>query len=266
LLLGGLRLRHLQAVARRSTISVVTAVHRPSLPHLAAAHSSLTEQHLPAGWAWEWIVQQDGAPLDLPAVVTGDPRVSIGRNAKLGPAGTRNAALARSTGELVKVLDADDMLAPGALARDVAALQVDGVEWATAKVVDLLPDGSTVEFGSDPDHGVLPRWSVVDHWRANGHRLPVHPATLCIRRGLIEALGGWMELPTSEDTGLMLSANAVADGFFTATAGLYYRKGDHQITATAAHNDPGNRDMRVRAIERRLRDLEGGPPDARPLP
>lgn len=237
-------------------ISVVTAIRGPSLPHLAAAYRSLAGQELPPDWAWEWLVQLSGAAPDVPAEVLADERVSVGRNDDAGPGATRNATLARASGELVKVLDADDLLAPGALMRDVKALRT-GVEWTTSSVLDLMPDGSTVGFAADPAHGLLRRWSVVEHWRTHDHRLPVHPGTLCIRRELIDALGGWMSMPASQDTGLMLSANVVADGFFTADVGLYYRKWPDQVTVGAAHHDPVQKRRRIQLIERRLQALAG---------
>jgi hypothetical protein len=49
------------------------------------------------------------------------------------------------------VLDADDQLTPGALARDIEVLsKYADIGRTTSRVVDLLPDGSTVGFDADP--------------------------------------------------------------------------------------------------------------------
>ena len=95
------------------------------------------------------------------------------------------------------------------------------------------------------------------HWRGHSYRLPVHPATLCIRRDLLLALGGWMALPASEDTGLLLAANAVIDGYHLAEPSLQYRKWAGQATAQAAHTDPVDAANRVRLIELRATALSG---------
>ncbi|MDQ0378185.1 hypothetical protein [Amycolatopsis thermophila] len=63
-------------------------------------------------------------------------------------------ALARATSEIVRTLDADDLLLPGALARDVQALS--RVAWCTSACVDLLPDGSTRPGPDDPPGGPVP--------------------------------------------------------------------------------------------------------------
>jgi hypothetical protein len=56
------------------------------------------------------------------------------------------------------VLDADDQLTPGALARDIEVLsKYADIGWTTSRVVDLLPDGSTVGFDADPLRQLVPR-------------------------------------------------------------------------------------------------------------
>jgi hypothetical protein len=87
-------------------------------------------------------------------------------------------------------------------------------------VLDLLPDGTTVGFDSDPPAGRLERGTIVGHWRTHNYRLPVHPTTVCIRRSLVMALGGWMAVPGSEDTGMLVAAGAVSVGHFLSEVGL----------------------------------------------
>jgi hypothetical protein len=156
----------------------------------------------------------------------------------------------------VKVLDADDQLTPGALARDLAALEGDpAIGWATSRVLDFMPDGSTTGFPGDPADGPIERGDVLAYWKANGFRAQVHPATLCVRRELLLALGGWMALPASEDTGLLLALNQVSRGWFSEEVGLLYRKWEGQVTGQAAHVDPGEREARMAVVEARARAL-----------
>ncbi|MBT2383091.1 glycosyltransferase [Streptomyces sp. ISL-11] len=242
-------------------VSVITAVHAPGAEFLPAAYKSLVEQQMPDGWDWQWIIQEDGETDAVTPYVPDDPRVSFGQG-RQGRAGVaRTMALSRAEGRYVKVLDADDMLTPGALARDLGALtDHPGVSWATSRVLDLLPDGSTVGFDQDPPEGVLDRGSVLQHWKAHDFRAQVHPATLFVRRDLLLALGGWMALPASEDTGLLLALSAVSRGWFTADTGLLYRKWPGQVTSQAAHVHEGERIARMAVVEARaqmLASLEG---------
>jgi glycosyltransferase involved in cell wall biosynthesis len=243
-------------VAMTKLISVVTAVHAPAARYLADAYESLRGQELPAGWSWQWVIQEDGETDQVRPQVPDDPRISFGQG-RPGRAGmARTMALSRVEGEYVKVLDADDQLTPGALARDLRALTGrPGIAWATSRVLDLLPDGSTVGFDQDPPEGPIEPGEVLEYWRAHGYLAQVHPATLCVRRDLLLALGGWMALPASEDTGLLLALNAVSRGWFTAQTGLLYRKWPGQVTSQAAHTREDERNARMAVVEARARAL-----------
>ncbi|PGH46904.1 glycosyltransferase [Streptomyces sp. Ru87] len=241
-------------------ISIVTAVHAPGAQHLPDAYKSVAEQQLPDGWDWQWIIQEDGETDAVSGWVPDDRRVSFAQGRPGGPAMARTMALSRCDGEYIKVLDADDMLTPGALARDVQALsRPAGASWATSRVLDLLPDGSTAGFDQDPPEGPIERGTVLDHWKAHNFRAPVHPATLCVRRDLLLALGGWMALPASEDTGLLLALNAVSRGWFTAETGLLYRKWPGQVTSHAAHSHEVERHARMAVVEARADALAAMP-------
>lgn len=237
-------------------ITVVTAVHAPSARFLPEAHESLCAQRLPDGWEWHWVIQEDGRTDEVGPYVPDDARVSFRQGRPGGPGIARTLALAHADGEYVKVLDADDQLTPGALARDLAALEADHtLGWATCRVLDLLPDGSTAGFPGDPAEGPVARGSVLRRWKENGFRAPVHPATLFVRRELLTALGGWMALPASEDTGLLLALDAVSRGWFSAEPGLLYRKWEGQMTGQPPHVDPDERDARMAVAESRARAL-----------
>ncbi len=221
-----------------SIISIVTPVHGESTKYLAEAYESLKSQTLPAGWSWEWLIQEDGQDGEAAKFVADDPRIRISSSRRGGPHVARTMALARATGQFVKNLDSDDVLTASALARDIAVLlENPDVGWVTSRVLDLLPDGSTVGFDQDPPHGVIERGAVLAHWRSHNYRAQVHPATICIRRELVLALGGWMALPSSGDTGLLMAADAVAEGFFVEETGLLYRKWPGQITNHPDHHN-----------------------------
>ncbi|MEV7865303.1 glycosyltransferase [Streptomyces sp. NPDC088124] len=240
----------------RRRVVVITAVHAPSARFLPDAYKSLRAQELPEGWEWHWLIQEDGRSNEVAPYVPDDPRVTFTQGRPGGPGTARTLALAVADGEYVKVLDAEDQLTAGALARDLAALEADPtIGWATSRVLDLLPDGSMAGFPGDPDAGPLERGTVLDHWAAYDYRAPVHPATLFARRHLVLALGGWMALPASEDTGLLLALGSVSRGWFSAETGLLHRKWPGRATGQAAHTDPAERAARMAVVEARARAL-----------
>ncbi|GAU67846.1 hypothetical protein SSP35_05_04130 [Streptomyces sp. NBRC 110611] len=237
-------------------IIIVTAVHAPSAHFLTDAYTSLRRQQLPDGWEWHWLIQEDGTSDEVAPHVPDDPRVTFRQGRPGGPGVARTLALAHADGEYVKVLDADDQLTPGTLARDLAALEADHtLAWATSRALDLLPDGTTTGFPGDPAPGPIERGTVLDFWKANDFRAQVHPATLFVRRDLLLALGGWMALPASEDTGLLLALNATSRGWFSAETGLLYRKWPGQATGHPSHTDTAERTARMAIAEARAHHL-----------
>jgi len=237
-------------------IVIVTAVHAPSAEFLGDAYKSLCAQELPEEWEWHWVIQEDGTTDAVRPYVPEDARVTFRQGRPGGPGVARTFALAHADGAYVKVLDADDQLAAGVLARDLAALEADPtIGWATSRALDLMPDGSTVGFPGDPEEGPIERGAVLDFWKANDFRAQVHPATLFVRRDLLLALGGWMALPASEDTGLLLALNAVGRGWFSRETGLLYRKWEGQATGQAAHAETTERAARMAVVEERATAL-----------
>lgn len=234
-------------------ISVVTAVHQPHLQFLDDAYESLRMQD--KDLVWEWLIQVDGNGVEeIPEKISDDPRVRIGQNRPSGPGTTRTMALAQSSSEFIRVLDADDRLLPGSLLRDVSVLEAKPqVGWTVGPALDLHPDGSTTSWDkANPASGLLPRGWLLKKWRENQWAyLPVLPSTLCIRRRLLLALGGWMALTTSEDTGLLAAANTLTVGWMHSEPSSLYRQHDGQITRTDAHcNVDGLQDRRALIVER----------------
>lgn len=237
-------------------LSVITPVHEPVAEHLLAAYESLRQQEMPRGWEWEWVVQEDGTRGAAEGLLPSDSRIRFGCGRRGGVAITRNLGLSRCSGSLVKNLDQDDILCAGVLARDVTVLaeHVD-VGWATSRALDLLPDGSTVGVADSLPAGRLEPGVVVEHWRTHDYRLPVHPTTICIRRRLAVALGGWMAVPGSDDTGLLIAASVVSAGYFHGEVGLLYRRWPGQGSAQAAHTESVEWTSRMRLIDDRAHYL-----------
>lgn len=223
-----------------------------------AAYESICAQELPTGYQWEWVIQEDGATRVAEDILPpSDDRIRFGVGRRGGVAIARNLGTARARGALIKNLDQDDILTPGVLRRDVDALATNpDVGWTTSRVLDLLPDGSTVGFEGDPDEGRLEPGFVVSYWQSHSFRLPVHPTTMCIRRELAAALGGWMAVPGSDDTGLLVAASVVSVGYFHGEVGLLYRKWPGQVTASPSHTEPVEWNLRMNLILERAEALQ----------
>ncbi len=215
----------------RRVITVVTPVFSGGHHHLLDAYESLRQQEMPPGWDWQWCVQEDGTTGIPLSVLPDDQRISCDSSLP-GRAGVaRTMALARASGELVRTLDADDLLLPGALFRDIRALR--GVAWCTSAGLDLHPDGTTTPGPYDPPGGPLPEDLFFTEQQEN--RLSVLAANLAAHTDLVRALGGWPALTGAETVGLLLALEAVTPGEFIAEPSTLYRQHDNQTTRSARY-------------------------------
>lgn len=230
-------------------ISIITAVLAGKHQHIGETYKSLAAQQLPEGWDWEWIVQEDGETgTPFAALPTDDPRIRTGSGPH-GRAGTaRTLALSHASGVLVRALDADDLLPdPETLARDISAIAANpDVAWCVSGAIDLLPDGTLKPGPRDPDPGILPPNFLLDG--ARDGLLQVMATTFAGYTELVRALGGWTALPSGEEVGLMLAAEAVSPGVMLSQPGLIYRRWSGNSTAHVDKSKPHTGDERVHRI------------------
>ena len=149
------------------------------------------------------------------------------------------------------MLDADDVLLDGALRRDIATLDAHpGVAYTISRVLNYQPDGSTTRFPENPDPGPIPVGSLLPYWQR--HDEPqAHPASLCVRAEILAALGGWMAVSSSEDTGLLLTLSAISTGYFIGEPGLHYRVWPGQTTTGRVKDDERTAVLRLIGMRRR---------------
>jgi glycosyltransferase involved in cell wall biosynthesis len=217
-------------------ISVVTPVYDGGEKYLREAYESVRDERdrLPDGWDVQWLVQEDGTtgrPLDT---LPDEPWISRGMADKGGAGVARTMALPRATGELVRALDADDLIIPGGLAREIAAMEEHPeMGWCISAGLDLLPDGSTVAGPYDPPEGTLTYETLLTAYDED--RFPVLGQQLTARTPLLRAVGGWPTLPAWETVAVVLLCAAVSDGWMIETPGGFYRKHPGQTTAQAEY-------------------------------
>lgn len=235
-------------------ISIVTAVHNGGHQYLAEAYESLCEQDLPDGWTWQWVIQEDGTtgiPFDR---LPDDPRISAGMGRHGRAAMARTMALERVNGVLTRALDADDLLAPGALQRDIETITAHPhIGWCVSACLDLAPDGQLVPGPYDPPPGPLPPGILAEGYRVG--RLAVMGTTLCAYTELLEAVGGWQALPASEDVALLVVCEALSPGWMIGEVSEIYRKHPQQSTADLAYSDPREKASRLSILMSRVEAL-----------
>jgi glycosyltransferase involved in cell wall biosynthesis len=156
---------------------------------LAAVLSALSQTYPNV----EIIVVDDGSTdASLAALERVRDRITLISTPNRGACAARNTGLEHSSGEFIKFLDADDFLLPEAIERQVHAL-------------GLLGDGEFtvgLMYELDQETGViLPQEGAGGHAFGLAGLLVGTPVNSCMlyRRGMVEAIGGWRELPTRQD-------------------------------------------------------------------
>lgn len=238
----------------RRIISVVTPVYEGGEKYLNAAYGSLKAERdsLPDGWDLQWLVQEDGITGRPLRSLPNEPWISTGKARRGGAAVARTMALPRATGELVRMLDADDLLTEGGLARDIAAMEAHPtLGWCISSGLDLLPDGTLEPGPYDPPEGLLTYRALLAAYDAD--HFPVLGTHLTVRTPLLLAVAGWPALPAWETLGIVLRCAAVSDGWMTAAPGGIYRKHPDQTTARAAYADVADV-QQLRAVVRAQAD------------
>lgn len=120
-------------------VSVVVAAYKAAGFIRPAIESALAQ----TGVTVEVVVVDDASPDDTGAVVRaiGDPRVVYDRlAANGGPSAARNRGFALARGRFIAVLDSDDALEPGRLARLVARAEQDGADIAIDNLLVVASD------------------------------------------------------------------------------------------------------------------------------
>ena len=213
------------------TVSIITAAYAPSAAYLDETIKSVEQQRLPDGWRLEWIVQEDGATPSLAHRFAATPSARYEANGvQLGIAATRNLALSRTTGDLVQVLDSDDVLLEGALSALIPLFDSPKIHWAVGQADDLLPNGERVAWDSALPYGEITP-GVVNRWaEEHGGNWPIHCAGLMLRSISLRALGGWAGLPGDEDIAMFAALSEMVSGHNYDGVTWLYRQHPQQIT------------------------------------
>lgn len=211
-------------------ISILTTEYAPTAMYVEDTINSVTQQVLPEGWDYEWIIQEDGSDPRMGHRLRKIPHVQYEANgSQLGIAATRNLALARASGDLVQLLDHDDVLLPCALSTLLPAFNNPDVHWAVGQADDLLADGKRASWDSALPYGIVPAGAANDWAIDHDGNWPVHCAGLMVRASTLRAIGGWVGIPSDDDIAMFAGLSEVAAGYNEKTVTWLYRQHTQQI-------------------------------------
>lgn len=186
----------------------------------------------------ETIVVDDGSPDDTLAVARQYEARGVRTvgQANAGASAARNHALRLSSGNLIQYLDADDLLSPDKIARQVEALASSPTCVALCGVVYFQhgqpPEAGRDEPGypaltsDDPAQWLLDLWTPGPHGYSASRWGMVQPGAWLTPRAVAEQAGPWNERISVDDDGEYFARVLLASGGirWVPSGRVYYRQ------------------------------------------
>ncbi|WES63880.1 glycosyltransferase family A protein [Microbacter sp. GSS18] len=211
-------------------VSIVLATNRNS-PYLEPALQSVRDQTYPH---WDLLIVDNGIPdpAAVAASIDDDPRMSMIATDPAATAGqSRNVGVARVTGELVTILDDDDMWRADRLERHVAEHTAHPTAPASFSAYRHM-DAEGRPFGVDWRSRQTPASDILE----GAAETPLGP-TLVMRRDDYLAIGGFSpEIPILVDFELALRLALRGDLRYIDEPLVDYRRHTTNMTSTAPAN------------------------------
>ncbi|CAN1210629.1 Glycosyltransferase 2-like domain-containing protein [Tumidithrix helvetica PCC 7403] len=183
----------------------------------------------------EIIVVDDGSTDGSLAIAKGfqSEIVKVISQANWGASAARNSAFQVSRGAFIQYLDADDLLAPDKIERQISRFSLDLLDPSQAPP-DYVVTCEWARFYQTPDEALFipqPLWQdllpvdwLICAWQGNWM---MHPAAWLVPRHIAKSAGDWNEQLSLDDDGeyfsrVVLASQAIA---FCQGAKTYYRSG-----------------------------------------
>jgi glycosyltransferase involved in cell wall biosynthesis len=227
-------------------VSILVPCYNASRWLAATLESALAQTWAPL----EIVVVDDGSRDDSLAVARGfEARgVTVIAQVNRGASAARNRAIAASRGEWLQFLDADDLISPDKIARQMEAL--------ARRPPGTVASCAWGRFSDDPAKAVFSDASVARDFSAvdflvhcSGGHYMMHPSAWLTPRTVVERAGPWDETLTLNDDGeyfcrVLLAGTGIA---FVPGAQSFYRSG--LAGSLSQRRDERSRRSQFRSVE-----------------
>ena len=212
-------------------VSIIIPAYNASA-YLRAALDSVIAQTFTN---WEAIVIDDGSTDDTAQIVRASAPSFGGRlryvyQKNRGLPGARNTGIRHASGDLIALLDSDDLWMEHRLAAGVAAMdRKPEVALVHARVVKINPQGAIVEHPSYPPHKYLSGHIAENILTRRAH---LHCPTILFRKSCMDAVGFFDEtLRATEDRDMWFRIAEKYQVAFLDQAVAFYRVSPNQMSS-----------------------------------
>lgn len=228
-------------------ISIITPLYPPNHEFIKETALSVLNLENPEEYEIEWLIQVDGM-IDknlgnkLKAIEdmfrdSENKEVFIESHVyNSGAAASRNLAASRARGKYLKMLDADDMLDPKCLVKDLKAIEENEVNFVFTMSKDIVLNDNNeweyVEFFLDDssgwEQGAVSGGFFIKNFIDKTMPFPAAPAF--VETETFWRVGGYSAIASSEDTNLLIKLASDGNGYFINEQLYIYRKWYKQHT------------------------------------
>jgi glycosyltransferase involved in cell wall biosynthesis len=221
--------------ANPKRLSILTPVlaNKGTLEMLPETIDSMEAQVLPPGWAYEWIVMEDGDRPRLENYAWPDSVQYRAIEKQVGEPSSRTLALCLAVGEYALAFDADDTLPAGALHKICTAFDTyPEAQWVAGQEAtprhnrpweNKLDPADTIPAGLCPPDTLYPFWQ----------RTGQFPVTFqcSYKTDMLWKYGGYPAMPYAGDINLLFAVSTNHSGVVLHDTVLNYRRWPGQMTA-----------------------------------
>lgn len=222
-------------LAKTKILSILTPVlaTQGTRKLLAQTIESVTNQVLPKGWSYEWIIVEDGPKPVLEDYEWPDMVSYFSVKKQVGEPSARTLALSMAQGEYVLAFDADDTLPPNALNKICLAFENSPeAVWVAGQEATPRHNKPYINHKNTSDYlpeGLIQPNILYPFWLRTGQ----YPVTFqcAYKAETLWRFGGYPAMPFAGDINLLFAVSTQYPGVLLYDVLLNYRRWSGQMTA-----------------------------------
>lgn len=222
-------------------VSIITPLAPDRYDHLQELSQSIRRSRIPHDASIEWLIQVDGpigqeldeilSSIQQECVHDGITMIPESHHYPGGAAVARNLAASRSQGDVLIMIDADDLIKADFISQVIGVIEDEEVDFVYVLAEEyIVSENKIVPPEQKPgwETGKITPGSLRDAFYHKTVHFPAAPIT--VRSNVFWSVGGYSALMSNEDTNLLVKLDDDHQGYLIAQPLYIYRRWDKQHT------------------------------------